>query len=97
MQASYCFIKQRGHFDGPMPSLSGVGLKAKGGSQHAYVLWQTFFAGNERGHQSSFWPPSGASNWYPGMVFVYKQHRSWSDVLAEAAKRLEQMVSKLAL
>jgi ADP-heptose:LPS heptosyltransferase len=41
----------------------------------------------------SFWPPSSPPSWYPGMVFVYKQHRSWSDVLAEAAKRLEHMVS----
>jgi hypothetical protein len=39
----------------------------------------------------SSWPPSGASSWYPDMVFLYKQNRSWSDVLAEAAKRLEQM------
>ena len=44
----------------------------------------------------SFWPTSGPSSWYPGMVFVYKQNRCWSDVLAEAAKRLEQMISTLA-
>jgi hypothetical protein len=44
----------------------------------------------------SSWPPSGPSSWYPGMVFLHKQHRSWSDVLAEAAKRLEQMVSTSA-
>ena len=40
----------------------------------------------------SSWPPSGPSSWYPGMVFLYRQHRSWSDVLAEAVKRLEQTV-----
>jgi hypothetical protein len=44
----------------------------------------------------SSWPPSGPSSWYPGMVFLHKQHRSWSDVLAEAAKRLEQTVSTSA-
>jgi hypothetical protein len=45
----------------------------------------------------SWWPPSGPSSWYPGMVFLYRQHRPWSDVLGEATKRLEQAVSTSAL
>ena len=44
----------------------------------------------------SWWPRSGPSSWYPGMVFLYRQHRLWSDVLAEAPKRLEQVVSTSA-
>ena len=40
---------------------------------------------------SQIWPPAGPSPWYPDMIFVYKQRRPWSEALAEARNRLEQM------
>jgi ADP-heptose:LPS heptosyltransferase len=46
---------------------------------------------------SPFWPPSGPSSWYPGMVFLYRQNRPWSDALAESAIQVEQMVSTAAV
>jgi len=40
---------------------------------------------------SRTWPPSGPSSWYPGMAFLYRQHRPWSDVVAEATMHLERV------
>ena len=45
---------------------------------------------------SPVWQPSGPSSWYPGMVFLYRQNRPWSDALAEAATHVEQMASTAA-
>lgn len=45
---------------------------------------------------SPFWPPSGPSSWYPGMVFLYRQQRPWSEVLTEATTHLERMTSNVA-
>jgi hypothetical protein len=42
---------------------------------------------------SQIWPESGASPWYPGMIMLYKEHRPWSEVLAEGRARLEQIIS----
>ena len=43
---------------------------------------------------SQIWPESGPSPWYPDMIMLYKEHRSWSEVLAEARDRLELILSK---
>jgi hypothetical protein len=45
---------------------------------------------------SQIWPLSGPSPWYPGMMFLYKQQRPWSDVFVEARDRLEQITSTAA-
>ena len=42
---------------------------------------------------SAIWPQAGPSPWYPDMIFVYKQHRPWSEAFAEVRNRLEQMLS----
>jgi hypothetical protein len=42
---------------------------------------------------SAIWPQSGPSPWYPGMIMLYRERRPWSEVLAEARTRLEQMIS----
>jgi hypothetical protein len=41
---------------------------------------------------SAIWPRAGSSPWYPDMIFLYKQHRPWPDMFAEARTRLEQML-----
>ena len=46
---------------------------------------------------SNSWPLSGPSGWYPDMPFLYRQHRPWPEVLAEARMRVERMISTPAL
>ena len=45
---------------------------------------------------SEIWPQSGPSPWYPGMIFLYKQHRLWPEAFTETRKRLEQILSTKA-
>ncbi len=37
---------------------------------------------------SQIWPQSGPSPWYPDMTFLYKQHRPWPEIFAEARTSL---------
>jgi hypothetical protein len=45
---------------------------------------------------SAIWPSSGSSPWYPGMTFLYRQRRPWSEVFAEARAHHERKDAKLA-
>ena len=42
---------------------------------------------------SAIWPRTGTSPWYPDMIFVYRERRSWSEVLAEARAGLEKLIA----
>jgi hypothetical protein len=41
---------------------------------------------------ASLWPYSGPSPWYPGMTFLYKESRHWSEVFLDARRHVEQML-----
>ena len=42
---------------------------------------------------SAIWPRTGSSPWYPDMIFVYRERRPWSEVLAEARTHLEKAIA----
>jgi hypothetical protein len=50
----------------------------------------TLHVRDDKGH--GIWPERGPSPWYPDMIFIYRQHRPWSEAFAEAKNRLEQMM-----